>query len=141
MTVKKISLIELNEYIYNTFINDKEIVKYYDKNIEIKNTLDAIINVTEKIEEVYSEADFFGVEINGNKAGYFVCRESLLISFGIGVEYRNREVLSDFWEHIKSTLGETFQCCLYSVNKRGIKFLEKGGMKILFDEITILTTN
>lgn len=141
MTVKKVSLFELNEYIYNTFIDDVEIVKYYDKDVEVKSPLDAIVNVTEKIEMTYPDANFYGVWVNGKKAGYFVCGAGLLISFGMAVEYRSKEVLADFWGHIKSTLGKTFQCCLYSVNKRGISFLEKGGMKILFNEITILTTN
>lgn len=141
MTVKNINIDELKDYVYNAFIDDEELIEYFDKNANVKTTNEAIESVCEKIKSQYSDSAFFGVEINGIKEGYFVFRENLLISFGMNKKYRNKEVLSEFWEEIKKHLGNSFQAALYSYNTRAISFLEKCGMKILYDNITILSND
>lgn len=132
---------ELAAYIEEAFKEDYELVEYYDKSVNVKNVEDCIENVIEKIKTCYPDADMFGVEEYGCKIGYFVCTTDLLISFGININYRDKETLDCFWKMIKKVVGDTFQCVLYSHNKRGINFLQKGGMIILFDNITILTCN
>lgn len=141
MEVKNIDINEFNDYVYNAFFDDKEFIEYYDRSVNAKNTEEAIENVCEKIKISYPDADIFGVEINGAKEGYFVCRENLLISFGMSIKYRNKETLSGFWNEIKKKMGSNFHCMLYSHNSRAIEFLKKCGMKIMYDHITILTNN
>lgn len=136
-----INIEDLDEYVYNSFIDDDDLMAYYDKNVEVNTTKDCIDNVLFKIKNYYKDANYFGVEINGTKEGFFVCTEELLISFGININHRSSEELKEFWGFIKNVMGNTFQCLLYSHNQRAIGFLQKGGMKVLFENITILTNN
>lgn len=138
MKVISIDIDELRDYVYSAIIDDDEIVEFFDKNVPVKNTLDAIDSICEKIKRCYPYADFFGVELESEKIGFFVYSEELLISFGVCPKYRNKEVLSNFWDCIKKVLPEKFQCVLYSHNKRALDFLKRGGMKVMFDTVTIL---
>ena len=141
MIVKQIDIDQFEEYVYNAFIDDNELLEFYDRSIHAKTTGEAIENVIFKIQNSYPDANIFGVEIENTKVGYFVCKENLLISFGMAIKYRNKMVLSKFWEEIKNKLGNKFNSLLYSHNIRAIEFLKKGGMKILFDHITVLSYN
>lgn len=141
MEIKKINIDQFEDYVYNAFIDDYEIIEFYDRAANVETTQDAIENVCEKIKVAYPDALIFGVEITGNKEGYFVFKDNLLISFGMSLKYRNKETLSTFWEEIKSRIGNNFHSLLYSHNIRAINWLQKSGMKILFDHITILSYN
>lgn len=141
MEVKKIHINEFYEYVYNAFIDDNEIVEYYDRSANVKTTEEAINNVCEKIQMAYPEAKIFGVVIDNTKVGYFVTGDRLLISFGMSIKHRNKITVAAFWEQIKAKLGSNFNAMLYSHNLRGINFLKKGGMKIEVDHITVLSYN
>lgn len=139
MEVKKINIEQFEDYVYNAFIDDDELLEFYDRSVNAKTTTEAIENICDKIEQSYPDAKIFGVEIEKEKAGFFVVRESLLISFGIKNKFRNRDNLSLFWSEIKSKLGSKFQALLYSHNSRAINFLVKGEMRIVLDHITVLS--
>ena len=138
MVVKKINIIELPIFINAAFENDEELIGLYDKSVEVETIEDICINVFEKIASLSGSTELRGVSIDGNNIGFFVFNPGYLISFGINVEYRNKKVLSDFWALIKKELGGTFQCALFSVNVRGINWLKKCGMNIIFENLTIL---
>lgn len=141
MTVKEIHIDELIGYVAGAFKGDDDIVFYYDRNEKVKTVDDASNNVVEKIRKIYSGSELRGVQIDGERVGYFVFADELLISFGMNKKYRNKEVLSEMWDEIKKELGATFQCLLYSYNVRGVEWLRKCGMDILFENITILRFN
>lgn len=141
MEAKEINIDQFNDYVYNAIIDDEEIIEYYDRSAGVKTTLEAIENIVEKIKSQYSDSIICGIHLEGKKIGYFVYRDNLLVSFGISVQYRNKETLSAFWEQIKDRLGNNFNSLLYSHNIRAINFLKQGGMKILFDHITVLSYN
>lgn len=141
MKVKKININEFHEYVYSAFIDDYEIIEFYDRSAMVKTTEEAINNVCDKIESCYPDAKIYGVEMEGIKVGYFVTRGDLLISFGMAIRHRNKITLAAFWEQIKNKLGNKFNAMLYSHNLRAINFLKKGGMKIEVDHITVLSYN
>lgn len=141
MEVKKIHIKDFREYVYNAFIDDIEIIEFYDRSVKVNTTEEAIDNVCLKISEAYPDAKIFGVDIDNIKVGYFVTRGDLLISFGMSIQHRNKITLSVFWDHIKSNMGNKFNAMLYSHNIRAINFLKKGGMKIEVDHITVLSYN
>jgi len=64
----------------------------------------------------------------------------LLYSFGINKEHRNKETLKNWFDNIVNILG-TFDCILWSKNKRAINHLLKQGMTIKnkIEVYTILT--
>lgn len=136
-----VNMIGLKVYIESVFWDDDDILIYFDKEAGVKTTTDASVSVYKKIANQYYDAEKVGVEIDGYKVGYFVYMDELLVSFGVNKKYRNTEILSELWEEIKSRIGDTFQCVLYSYNTRAIGYLKKCGMKILFDNVTILSKN
>lgn len=141
MTIKEINIDELSEYVFNALLDDDEIVKYYDKKCDMHTPFECVENLVNKIRKFYTYSFMAGIEINGQKEGYFVWDDNILISFSISPKYRNKETLSIFWREIKKRLGKEFHCMLYSHNIRAIEFLQKNGMKIMYDEVTILCSN
>lgn len=138
MQVKHIHIDELFSYVEQAFDNDDDILFYYDKKVKPKTIPDACRNVVDKINMEYSDSEIRGVLIDGNKAGYFIYEGDMLISFGLNKEFRTREYLPVFWSYIKQELGDTFQCLLYSYNLRAVEFLQRCGMNILFENVTLL---
>ena len=141
MTTKSINIGELKPYIDIAFSNDDDLLKYYDRAEKIKTLEEACENTFKKISIIYPDAYIIGIEIDGNKKGYFVYGNNLLISFGMNKECRNEKTLIDFWEQIREKVGDNFQCIMNSCNQRAIGFLKKHGMKPLFENVTILTNN
>lgn len=139
MTSKSINIEELKEYIDAAFYGDIELLSFYDPSQPVKTIEEACENVYSKIKYNYSDDQFSGIEIGGEKVGYFVYGNSILISFGINRKYREGISLSHFWGKIKEKLGDTFQCVLYSHNKRAIGWLERCGMETKVNNVSILT--
>lgn len=141
MEVKNINIEQFTEYVYNAFIDDTELLEFYDRSAKVSTTEEAIDNVCHKIKTAYPEANIYGVEIDNTKVGYFVKKDELLISFGMSIRHRNNITLKVFGDEIKSKMGNKFNAMLYSHNTRALNFLKKCGMQILFDHITVLTYN
>ncbi len=139
MKIVNIGIDDLKEYIYSAFMGDDEIISIYDPSVNVRSIEDVCESVHEKIESLVDPCRINGVWIDGNKAGYFAYSQNSLISFGLNKEYRDKNNLVDFWNVIKYAIGDNFQCALFSVNKRGVDWLKKQGMSVLFENITILT--
>ncbi|HZI71618.1 MAG TPA: hypothetical protein VFD60_10720 [Nitrososphaeraceae archaeon] len=141
MEIVEINIEELLDYIEAAVEGDEKMLDYYDYSQHLNDISEVAENILNKLLLQYDEAMIYGVESEGEKIGYFVGTEDLLVSFGMNINYRNKEYLTDFWAAIKEKIGDRFNCVLYAHNKRGISFLEKGGMRILFENVTILTNN
>lgn len=138
LTILIIGIGELREYIDAAFENDMELIDLYDKNVEVDNLEDICENMYDKISSLIEPAEYRGISVGGLKIGYFVYVTGNLISFGMNKIYRDKEHLNEFWRLIKSELGEPFQCSLFGYNRRAIAWLKKCGMKIIFENVTIL---
>lgn len=141
MNAEKINIDSIKGYIYAAFKGDYECIGLFDPKYPVSSWEEAAQIVFDKIEGEYSDMNMVGLDRNGEMVGFFVYTKELLISFGINVELREETFLSKFWEIIKLTVGEPFQCVLHSVNKRAVGWLERCGMKILFESVTILGTS
>lgn len=137
MIKKQVDIDELREYIYAAFNGDDEIVGLYDRSVVVKSVKDVCENIVFKIESAENISNF-AISHCGEKVGYFSYEGNNLVSFGLNKEYRVKSILKRFWELIKEELGDDFTCALFSYNKRAIKWLEKNGMTVLFENITIL---
>jgi hypothetical protein len=131
----------LRPYIGAAFINDDEIVLYYDKSQKVKTIEQAINNTFNKINIGYPISDGYGVELDGEKIGYFVKFDNLLVSFGINVNYRKKEYLSKFFDLIRMQFTGNFECLLYSYNSRAIGFIEKCGGRKIFENVSLFQFN
>lgn len=132
-------------FIRKAFEGDDEIFSLYDPLRPDVNTLEKLVDdVSQKIIGYEQElnCDFVGFE-NG-----FFCystNPSMLISFGINKNHRTPLETNHFWHTIKDKIGKPFICCLWTNNVRGIKWLQKQGMKevekVNNDLITVLKFN
>jgi hypothetical protein len=139
MTKRSVTIEELKTYIYAGFESDHKIVDYYDKQEKVTSIAEVCENLWYKIHILYDECEYWGIEEDGKPIGYFVSAPELLISFSINTEQRKKEFLIEFWNIITETIGPKFDCMLYSYNIRGVKWLQKCGMSVIFDNVTILT--
>lgn len=112
--------------IYEFFENDNDLLKYFDPTSEAKTNLDAANEVYHKLIDHSKERP---CEFVRNNIGYIFFSGNLLISFCVKTEYRTKENLYKFGGFIKEQLGNHFDCYLFNRNERGIKFLEKMGLK------------
>lgn len=130
MTSKEITYDQLEAAIRIAFLNDRDIFKFYDKNVIVTNLDELSNDIMEKIKG-YPEAKFMAIYEKDKLIGYFVYMDGTLISFGLNVEYRVRKSLRDFFKHIKKTIKGRFYCTLWSRNIRAVKYLMKQGMQII----------
>lgn len=138
MVVQDIHIDELISYVSAALDGDDDIVFYYDKKQKVKTIEEACDNIVWKIKTSYPFSEMRGIKINGSKVGYFVYVGELLISFSLNKNYRNKVILCDMWDHMTKELGGDFQCLLYSYNIRAIDFLKRNGMKVVFENTTLL---
>ena len=134
MTVKEISYQELEAAIRVSFEGDSDILKMYDPRISITCIEDIVQDITRKI-KTYDHAQLRGVFDKNRLVGYFVRGSGMLISFALCVKLRVRNYKREFFSIIKQDFKGMFVCLLWSTNVRGIRFLEKNGMKVIgYDE-------
>jgi len=140
MIVKKINHNELGAAIRVAFAGDMDIFKYYDPTVFIESLDDIVEDILRKeksYEEVEGEMHYYGFYEKGKLIGYFFYKDKLLISFGLNIQYRNRQYLRQFFSSIAKKIGKNFICHLWSKNLRAIGFLVKMGMEII-DEFIYL---
>ena len=135
ITIKKISKAEIPSLIATAYQGDSELLeKYHSGNmhgdvnfpIAVLSTLDTIDDVSKEY-----KLSYYKVIYQKKPIGYFVTFDNFLHSFGINIKYRNREVLTGWFESVKKVLGKNFMCMLYDINTRAINHLQKQGMKIV----------
>jgi len=112
--------------IYEFFKNDSALLEYYDPTSKAKSNEEAAMEIYQKLVEHSKERECF---FERTEIGYVFFAKELLISFCVKPEFRNKETLKYFGNIIKTKLGEHFNCFLFNRNERGIRFLEKMGMK------------
>ena len=146
----KIELEELKSYIKVAYEKDEDLLqKYHVAIYDLEDAVDETYRMIEVTDELVlnsgEEMEHFGVELNKEKIGYLCTFQNNLYSYGINIDHRNKEILSEFWNKIKSVVGESFISCLYDNNTRAINWLKKCGMVkvegISNDWITLLYHN
>jgi len=132
MKTKTLDKETFKDAIRVAFEDDNAIFLLYCPNIKV-NTLDDIVNdVSNRIRTDVTDATVKGIYEGDKLIGYYVydLPHKLLVSFGLNKGYRSRKYLNKFWACIRSDLKGMFQCFLWTRNGRGIKWLQKNGMKI-----------
>lgn len=138
MTVDTIHIDQLLTWLLLTFEGDDELVQYFDPGCPVTGWESCCTAIDQKIRVNYPTATIRCVLDEDYPIGYYVVENDLLISFGLRRAYRKKEWLLIFWDFIKSEFDGPFSCVLYSKNTRAIGWLEKAGMKLLFENVSIL---
>lgn len=113
--------------VRQAFEGDEDIFKFFDPTAKVKTYDDVVANVVDKMFEYAIEYDVRFVSID---RGYvFTAGPSILVSFGLAPERRNKEGLSELWGSIKESLTSPFYCSLWAKNTRAIEWLKKCGMR------------
>lgn len=140
MNTARINIQQLKPFIVAAFERDDELVENFDPAYSIQTWEEGAAEVLNKIEKEYSGCQIEGVFEGVEAIGYIVYQDNLLISFGININHRSKADLQDFWGLIKYSVGDQFQCVLFSNNTRAIKWLKTCGMDIVCESVTILQT-
>lgn len=138
ITIKKISKTEIPSLIATAYEGDTELLeKYYNLNrfnlgvkVDFPTAVLDTLDIIDEVSKAY-KVSYYKVIYQKKPIGYFVTFDKFLHSFAINKKYRNREVLTGWFEEVKKVLGKHFICMLYEINTRAINHLQKQGMKIV----------
>lgn len=128
--IEKISKHKLLDLIKHSYEGDKDLFEKYHV---IKGDAETLaIETMDMIDKAAGTFDlsYYKVIFNKEPIGYFVTANNILYSFAINKKYRTKEILINWWKHIKMVLGKAFTVTLYENNERAINFLIKNGMEV-----------
>lgn len=131
VTIKEIFRDQVRPLIHLAYDGDDDLLKkYHIKEYVLEEAVESQMSM---INTTRGEVDlnYYKVLFNNAPIGYFVTFKECLYSFGIGMEWRTKEILIQVWDKIKSVLEETFVCILYKNNTRAINWLLKCGMRVV----------
>lgn len=123
--------------IYEYFDGDN-LLDYYDPTSGVRTFDEAVMDIYHKLVDHSKDKK---CEFIRDDIGYVFYADKLLISFCVKPKERSKENLAYFGNLIKSKIGEHFDCFLFNKNEKGMKFLERIGMKRVMsnDLITLLS--
>lgn len=127
------------DYFYETikecFADDDELLsKHHIKagkglDVCVKDTVDVLLHQTYNLK-------FYGIYLKNKLIGFFGTEMDygdfkFLTTFCIKTEYRNKEIINEFWGNIKKYFQfYNFYTSLYAKNKRAVNFCLKKGKVI-----------
>ena len=131
ITIKKISKSELPKLVAISYENDQELFDKY--HVGQHNFPSAILSTLDLIDDASNQLrlSYYKIVYQKQPIGYFVTFDGYLYSFGIAMKYRKKDILIEWFSHVKKVLGKTFRAMLYENNTRAISHLQKQGMKIV----------
>jgi hypothetical protein len=134
VTTKKISVNELPNLVYLSYLGDDEFIGKYSPHIkgESPNLMQSVNGELYFIYEMGKDKklNYYKAIYQKKPIGYFVTiSDEWLYSFSINKKYRKAEILANWWKQIEKTLRKQFFCCLYENNERAINFIKRNGMK------------
>lgn len=129
--LKKISIFELPNLVEFAYSGDADMIgKYWGDGFSLQEAVDETMRCIKAVSgEV--EMQHYAVIYDGEEIGYVSCFPHNLYSFSINIEYRTKEILSEYWKSIKSVMGESFITMLFPQNTRAINWLKKCGMVVV----------
>ena len=143
----KISPDQIKSFIEVAFRDDTELLEQYHIS---PGTLDHCVDHTYGF--ISENADFYKEDIEFYAVDDFgftiIIRNANnvneLYSFGININYRNKETLTAWLEEVEKLIGKPYYIVLWAKNTRAINFFEKNGFivqrssKLLNDETKVL---
>jgi len=103
--------------------------KYHLEPYDYEGAVQKEVKMIQDVEAIMP-MKYFEVRYMGEQIGYMVGTGEILYSFCISKKYRTRKgVLTEWWSKVKHIMDEVFICALHRNNTRGIKFLQRMGMR------------
>lgn len=118
---------ELKLLVTKAFSGDEELMgKYHIVNGSLEECVDSTMDAISDVDKTYGLKCYM-ISSNDNIIGYMTLGPDFLHSFGINIQYRTKEILTEWWASLLSIMTYFF-CTLHSKNTRAIEFLKKQGM-------------
>jgi predicted thioredoxin/glutaredoxin len=134
VSLKKTSINELPELIAISYQGDQDLFdKYHIIKQDFESCVDHTMKLILEMADQY-ELKYYKVLLDKKAIGYVVTADILLFSFCIGIKWREKKVLKEWWSKIKHIMGADFVASLYMNNTRGINWLLKCGMSIIKED-------
>ncbi len=123
---------ELLPAIISAFIGDDELLDEYQP--EKWESTESLAEYVKK--EILSVPDTHLYKINDGQTDIGYCaltiegyRPYMLLSFGVNMIYRKKEVLLSWLDQVEKKLGQPYYTCLWNENTRAIDFFKKNGFE------------
>jgi hypothetical protein len=130
---------DLRPLIYKAFKDDWDLIHNYHL---VNGSLEDCINSTmTEIGRVDAKEalQYYAVRWNNDPIGFTVVGDRFLLSFGLSIFYRTKEIIGQWWELVCSCLKDGFVTWIFKKNTRAINFLVKNGMEEIEDRGTYIT--
>lgn len=131
MELKEVDISELERLVRIGFEGDKALLQNQQLNTEME------VTIRRNIDNIITESSelnlrYFEVVENDILVGFTVADigKNLLLSFGINVKHRTKELVIAWFNELKKLFDNEFCTVLHSVNKRAINFMKRNGMVI-----------
>lgn len=128
INLEKISSFELRKLVEIAYRGDNDLLEHFwGEDFSLEEAVNETMNMVKRVAEEV-KMDYYCVVDDEEEIGYVCCFPNNLYSFGINIQFRTKNVLSEFWDRVKEVMGDSFICMLFPQNTRAIKWLEKCGM-------------
>ncbi len=123
------------DVVKRNFETDNDLLNIY--HIDAPSTADKCAERTARdLKDTQADFCFYVLTDGNNEVGFYgteSCKtEKFLTSFFIRPEYRKESFIKDFWDNVKSSIGDTaYYTGVYTKNTRAINFLKKKGKIIM----------
>lgn len=136
VTWHEIRLDELEWYILRAFEYDYDLIdKYHYVNGSLEG---CIVSTMTEIQKVVAQGDkwtFYAlyVEEIGYPLGFTVVADHVVLSFGLSILHRTKEVVLEWWKTLTELMHGEFVTWIFKKNIRTLQFLERNGMSWIED--------
>ena len=140
VVLEEITVSEFPDYVRLGFGEDADLLNAYQQlDTDFETTVQRNVDNVMGLMEV-DKLNLYKVVCNGIEVGFTVLNieGGALVSFGINIHYRTKEIVVGWWNLVYQFLDGNFISVLWSKNKRAIEFLQRQGMRI-FDQENDLT--
>lgn len=120
---------EYKAILNECFSEDEELLNKY--HIEAPASLSTCVEKTH-LDLQNAQVQFYTLLNNDKLIGYFGMETgTFLTGFFIKPEYRNKEIIKEFWNIVNNKFNnKEFYCGIYKKNERAMKFLEKNNGRL-----------
>lgn len=136
-----ISQSNLGPLIYRAFEGDRILITQL--HIQGGSVTECVRHTFKEIDRVATSEEgkdlqFYGLYLKGSPIGFTVIGPKYLLSFGINIMHRSKDIVLSWWNQVCEKLNYEFVTWLYKKNTRVIDFVTRNGMRVLEqDEIQV----
>lgn len=125
---------ELPELVYLGYNGDEELLEKFHV-VKLESVDEAVEFELDLIKEhgKYLKWNYYKVLYAKIPIGYIVAFSDFIFSFALGIKYRTKEILKQWWDMCISFFGIGIKFGLVNNNKRAINYFKQRGMIIRFE--------